>query len=96
MRALPTLGGCSAEAYGINNQGDVVGRAEMPHLPMQPVLWTLAPDGSVSSVRALGGVKQPVTGAAYQVSERIDNIVQAVGYTVASKGASQATPWTIK
>ena len=99
MRVLPTLGGCGGEAYGINNQGDVVGRSVDQRGNYHATLWTVTPDGSVTSVRDLGTTNGSGRSLAYHVSERIDNVIQAVGLcVVSSKGINvpQATLWTVK
>lgn len=96
MHALPSLGGCAAEAYGINNAGDVVGRALTQNGFMHAVLWTVTPDGSVTSMRDLGSLNRGQASLAYRVSERFNNIVQVVGFSATSKGTQQATLWTIK
>ena len=96
MRVLPTLGGCGAEAYGVNNDGDVVGRAATSRGYWRPALWTVGPDGTASSVKDLGSPTPNVNGAGYHVSARIGGVAQVAGFLNATSGGTQATLWTVR
>jgi uncharacterized membrane protein len=96
MRVLPTLGGCGAEAYGVNNDGDVVGRAATSRGYWRPALWTVGPDGTASAVKDLGSPTPNVSGNGYHVSVRIAGVAQVAGFLSATSGGTQATLWTVR
>lgn len=96
MHILPSLGGCGAEAYGVNNDGDVVGCAATSRGYWRPARWTVGPDGTASSVRDLGSPTPNVSGIGYHVSARIAGVPQVAGFLNTTSGSTQATLWTIR
>ena len=85
MVDLETLGGRSSQAFGINRQGQVVGRSERPSGEPGAFLWTA--ELGLVDLGGLGGGGSE----AYAISE--DGIV--VGRSVSSAGVKRATLWVI-
>jgi probable HAF family extracellular repeat protein len=81
---LQTLGGPRSEANGVNNAGQVVGRAADASGGVRAVLWE--PDGRVRDLGVL-------PGGAYSVARRINSSGQVVGLSHTAAGQEHATLW---
>lgn len=86
IEPLRTLGGPRSEANGINNAGQVVGRAEDASGRTRAVLWE--PDGRVRDLGVL-------PGGAYSVARRLNNHGQVVGLSHTASGQDHATLWDV-
>ncbi len=81
---LGTLGGSSSEAYGINDQGQVVGSSLNAQFQTRAFVWSAA-----TGMRDLGTL-----GGRTAVAKDINNAGQVVGYSQTSNGAVHAFLWT--
>lgn len=77
---LGSLGEGEAEAYGINNLGQIVGQSEVPGTPPQPHAF-LYSGGVMTDLGTLGGGEIPNSSAL-----AINNEGQIVGYSTVSNG----------
>jgi probable HAF family extracellular repeat protein len=79
LTALPTLGGSRSDAYGINEAGDVVGRARNAAEQTRAVLWR---GGAVTDLGTLGGT----TAQAWDINDR----GEIAGWSTDASGARRA------
>ena len=96
VRALETLGGCSAEAWAVNNQGQVAGRSNPTHGGNEATLWTLAPDGSTAGVRDLGRLSGTAFSLGVGLSDAVGGITQVAGLSQPTSGDVRATLWAVR
>lgn len=82
-QVLPTLGGASAAAYGVNDAGDVVGESTLASGALHACVWI---DGEPTDLGTLSGG----TSTAFS----INNSRVAVGRSTDPAGASRAVRWT--
>lgn len=94
MRALETPGGCTAEAWAINNQSQVVGRL-LNNGRTEAAMWTLAADGSTASIKNLGRLSGTASSLGMGVSASIGGITQVSGLSRAAWD-DRATLWTVR
>lgn len=86
IAALPTLGGAEGEANGINNLGQVVGRAQDASGRFRAVRWD--PDGGVVDLGVLPGGR-------YSVARRINNRGEVAGLSHTAGGNDHAVFWDV-
>ena len=84
IEPLSTLGGFEGEANGINNAGQVVGKAQDASGQFRAVLWE--PDGRV---RDLGGLP----GGGYAVARKVNDRGQVAGLAQTAGGQDHAVFW---
>jgi len=82
MHELSTLGGLYTSAWGINNQGQIVGRSRQPNGNDQAVLWD---NGQIKILPSLGGASHEAT--------RINDLGEIVGTSNDKAGNPQAVVW---
>jgi probable HAF family extracellular repeat protein len=84
MEVLPTLGGKYAVARAINEQGDIVGKAQIPDNTMHAVLW------SHGKIKDLG----PLATGHFSEAHAINNKDEIVGQAeIAPNGKPHAFIW---
>jgi probable HAF family extracellular repeat protein len=94
MRALETAGGCSAEAWAINNQSQIVGRLTN-NGRSEASMWSLAADGSTASTKSLGRLSGTASSLAIGLSANVGGLTEVAGLSRATFD-DRATLWTVK
>lgn len=94
-RALETGVDCNAEAWAINNEGRVAGRAQFKS-GTNAALWTLAPDGTTSTITDLGKPSGSAASLGIGMSGTIGGVTQVAGLSQPSSGGLRATLWTVR
>jgi probable HAF family extracellular repeat protein len=84
IRPLAALGGAESDASGINDAGQVVGRARLASGQTHAALWE--PDGRVLDLGVL-------PGGAFSAARRINNRGQVAGLSEVPGGTDHATLW---
>jgi len=94
MRALETLGECPAEAWGINNQSQIVGRMHI-NRRSEAVMWTLGPGGATAAIRDLGRLTGTASSLALALGATLSGSTEVVGLSRMS-GDNRATLWSVR
>jgi len=87
MQVLPTLGGTSGVATGINDSGQVVGYAQNARSRDRPFLWT-----ATGGIQDLGALSGDNAGQARAINA--SGQVAGYSYLTSSSGSSRAFRWT--
>ena len=90
VSTLPTLGGPTAAAYGINDAGEISGFAVTSGRQQRAVLWL--PNQTGYSVKDLGKLSR---GIGYALNEPNGGVTEVVG-SGTSRNAESATLWTVR
>ncbi len=83
VKWLPTLGGMSSYAYGINNNGDVVGSSQTSSGVSHAFIWTAA-DGQMHDLGTLGG--QAACSFGHSAAYDLNDQREVVGFSCAESG----------
>jgi len=84
IRPLPSLGGAESDASGINDAGQVVGRARLASGEIHAALWEA--DGRVRDLGVL-------SGGTFSAARRINNRGQVAGLSQVPGGTDHAAFW---